>query len=276
MIKFDLSKCVRCGECVRDCVAGIIHQDADDVPSVSPENFKFCLNCQHCLAVCQTGAVECNGVTAEECSISHDFPRPEQMLDLISFRRSIRRFREENVDRETLDKLEKVLKWTPTGCNDHRLFFAVSADRASTDYFRNETVDLCRKLVKCRIPGWLFPRYRRFFHAVLTGEDLVFRGAPHFIVAATPGNAPCRAADPWIALSYFDLHAQSLGVGTCWCGFAERVFRLSGKMRRKLGIPAGYRIGAVMLFGFPEVHYPRATNPVPMLLKEISSGEQFQ
>lgn len=68
MIAVDAEKCVRCGACVRDCIVEVLKPGADGVPCVASGEERFCLNCQHCLAVCPQGAVVCNGVTPEECA----------------------------------------------------------------------------------------------------------------------------------------------------------------------------------------------------------------
>ena len=62
------------------------------------------------------------------------------------------------------------------------------------------------------------------------------------VVVCVRKNAPCRKQDPFIALSYFELYANALGLGTLWCGIAD---------------------GAIMLFGEPEVKFPRATMQEP-------------
>jgi len=118
-------------------------------------------------------------------------------------------------------------------------------------------------LIKSGIMRIVYPGYKRFEAALLGGKDFVFRGAPHMIVVATPKNAPCGKFDCSIALTQFDLYAQSLGVATCWCGFAYYAFTLNRGMRNLLQLPKGYRVGAVMLFGPPAVTYPRATDPEP-------------
>ena len=46
------------------------------------------------------------------------------------------------------------------------------------------------------------------------------------IVVSSNLKAPCANIDPIIALSYVELYAQSLGLGTCWCGFAQTCFKL--------------------------------------------------
>ena len=87
------------------------------------------------------------------------------------------------------------------------------------------------------------------------------------IVALTPKDAPCKEADPWIALSYFDLLAQSFKLGTCWCGFAVYAIKFNRKLQKHLAIPKGYKVSSVLLFGPPAVTYARATNPPQYALK---------
>ena len=264
MIQVDREKCVKCGACVRDCIVEILKPGADGFPAVAPELERFCLNCQHCLAVCPRGAVTCHGVTPEQCPAPGPLPEPEPMFDLLRQRRSIRQFKDENLPPEVLGKLKDSLAWSPTGCNDHRLFFTVIEDKAEMAFFRTEMSRMLKLLIRSGIMRLVYPNYKRYLQEILNGKDVVFRNAPHMIVAATPKNAPCREADPWIALSYFDLFAQTFGVGTCWCGFGVHAFRWNARLRKRLQLPRGYKVGAVLLFGPPAVSYPRATKPEPV------------
>jgi len=64
--------------------------------------------------------------------------------------------------------------------------------------------------------------------------------------------------DCLIALSYFELFAQSLNVGTVWNGLAKWAINdLVPETRQRLGIPDGHQIGYVMSFGKPAVQYSR-------------------
>ncbi len=261
MIQVDPGKCLHCGACIRDCIVEVLKPGDDGIPFLAPELERFCLNCQHCLAVCPAGAVTCHGVNAAQASPPGALPEPEAVLHLLRQRRSIRQYQDENLDRATLDRLEAALAWTPTGCNDHRLFFAVVEQKEEMAFFRTEMTRMLKLLIRTGIMRLIYPNFKRYLEEIAAGKDVVFRNAPHLIVAATPKDAPCREADPWIALSYFDLLAQSLGVGTCWCGFAVHAFRWNWRLRKKLKLPRGYRIGAVMLFGKPAVSYARATAP---------------
>lgn len=270
-IRIDPGKCVRCGACVRDCIVEILKFGPDGIPSVAPELEQFCLNCQHCLAVCPAGAVTCHNVASEDCAALGSVPAPEAMERLLRQRRSIRQYKNENLDRTTLEKLKYPLKWAPTGCNDRRLFFTIVEDKKEMEFFRMRIADLLKRLIRSGILRILYPNYKRYLGEILAGKDVVFRGAPHMIVASTPKNAPCREADPWIALTSFDLFAQSLGVGTLWCGFALCAFRWSRSLRKRLHLPPGYKTGAVMLFGKPDVSYARATAPPPSKILSLGN-----
>ena len=263
MITVDPSKCTRCGRCVADCIVQVIRMDRGGLPSI-PEKFeRYCMGCQHCLAVCPAGAIVCDGHAPENCVPAGPMPDEARMMNLIRQRRSVRNYRQENLPPEVMDKLLASLRWIPTGCNDHRLAFTVIDDMAKMEPFRARMLKITRFLIKSGIMRIVYPGYKRFEAAMLGGRDFVFRGAPHMIVAATPKNAPCGRFDVAIALTQFDLYAQSLGVATCWCGFAYYAFTLNRGMRKLLRLPKGYRVGAVMLFGPPAVTYPRATDPDP-------------
>ena len=108
-----------------------------------------------------------------------------------------------------------------------------------------------------------------YVNAIENGEDVIFRGAPHMVIVSVPLNAPCAGVDPMIALSYFELYAQSMGVGTLWCGFADACFKLMPDMCDYIGVPDGYKVSYVMLFGKPDIKYARITQPEEFEIESV-------
>lgn len=261
MVQIDRDKCLHCGACIRDCIVEILKTDSDGVPFLPQELEKHCLNCQHCLAVCPAGAVTCHGVSAADCTSNGELPEAEKMFNLLRQRRSIRQYQDENIPPEVMQKLKASLAWAPTGCNDHSLIFRIVENKEDMKFFSREMSNMLKFLIRTGIMRLIYPNYKRYLQEIMNDNDVVFRGAPHMIVAAVPKTAPCKEADPWIALSYFDLFLQTFGLGSCWCGFAMYAFRFNRKMRARLGIPQGYKIGGVLLFGKPAVTYSRPTAP---------------
>ncbi len=268
----DQGKCISCGTCVRDCVTEAIEMRGG-VPTVAPRGEKKCIKCQHCLAVCPTGAVSIFGIRPEDCAAVKTPPRPEEVESLLKFRRSCRHYKHEAVSRDKLDKLEEVVHWAPTGINMRELHFTVVE--------RVEAMDRFRGLVNQRIleaimnktlpPGMEELRLSR--PILERGDDLVFRGAPHLIAASARNGCQNGVVDSVIALSQFEVMAQSLGLGTLWCGFALMAFStLCPEAGKMLGIPEGFTLAYVMLFGEPAVVYPHATRPRPSGLNVIGAS----
>lgn len=264
MIHIDKAKCAACGACVRDCVVHVLTRGEDGYPAVRPGDDRFCLNCQHCLAVCSRGAVSCQGVGFDKTLDPEPLPDGRSVAALVRQRRSVRQWRADPIPEEVWLRLVESLAWMPTGCNDHRLHFTIVREKERMDWFRDEMSRALKLIVRSGILKLFYPNYRRYMDEVMRGDDVIFRDAPCMIVASTPKNAPCREADPWIALSYFDLLAQANGLGTCWSGFAVHAFRWVRRLRRALKLPQGHQVGAVLLFGPPGVEYPRVPRPRPM------------
>jgi len=97
--------------------------------------------------------------------------------------------------------------------------------------------------------------------------DVLFRGAPHLIVASVPAGVATPLPDCLIALSSFELLAQAHGLGTLWDGLATYAMRdLVPEARHTLGLPDDHLFGYAMLFGYPAVTYARTVqHPGPLV-----------
>ena len=262
MIQFvvDETRCTRCGQCVRDCVAKIISQTGADIPRIRPEDEADCIRCQHCLAVCPAAAVSIFGLRPE-CSqpLKEDsFPSLDKMLTLVRGRRSVRRYRDENVDPKLLRLLLETLGNAPTGVNRRALTFSVIDDREAMRRFRSKAYDLIAEAVASgQAPG----HHSGFLQEVSSGwrekaEDTVFRGAPHLLAVSAGPDSACPQEDVTLALAYFELMAQCAGLGTVWCGLAKWAMEAVPELKEAACIPPGSSY-YVMLFGLPAVSYPR-------------------
>ncbi|WP_321532141.1 nitroreductase family protein [uncultured Desulfuromonas sp.] len=261
MPKFIVDKgtCSQCGLCAKDCVANIIDLDSG-WPRIPKEKEMACLKCQHCLAICPTAAVSILGKSPSHSTLLQGaFPDPDQLEILIKGRRSVRHYTDENIESGLLQRLLDVACQAPTGENTRQVQLSVIDDKHMMDKFRQHTYDVIEKLAN---EGKLPEQRKVFANFVYLWRkkkiDVLFRGAPHLLVASVPRNMCSPVHDCVIALSYFELFAQSLGVGTVWDGLVRyAIDELLPGARTKLGIPEEHLIGAAMAFGYPAVHYQR-------------------
>lgn len=256
--KVNQQKCIKCGKCVLDCLMSIITMDKS-YPSIESRNESSCIKCQHCMAICPTGALSILGKNPEDSlSLAGNLPDPEKLEVLLKGRRSVRHFNDENLEPELMHRLLEVAGHAPTGVNARQVHFTVVSDRAVMAELRKEMYET---LVQLKQKGVLkggdhFKKYLQRWED--TGNDTILRGAPHLIVASAPQDCPCPEADCLIALSYFEIFAQSLGVGAVWNGlFTLTLKEILPEFRAKLGIPEHHLIGYVIAFGKPAVTYSR-------------------
>lgn len=260
-LKIDKTKCIQCGRCIQDCSCYVLEFDECKIPKIAEGGESRCMECQHCLAVCPTGALSILGVNPDKSLNIEKDHHPENVLNLIQSRKSIRHFKQENLDKENLNKLKDMLPWIPTGCNDHRMLFTFIDDIDAMEKFKNKTYDKLKYVYKQRPFPIEATKFLRFKELILSGKDPIFRNAPHMVVVSSPVDAPCADVDPVIALSYFELYAQALGVGTVWCGLVQGCLNLFPELVSELKVPEGYKPVYCMLFGVPNIQYKRITQP---------------
>ena len=262
-IEVNKEKCVRCGLCKSDCLTSCIEFDSENFPYM--KNEENCISCGHCMAICPTGALSFNHKNPDESEPVNYY----DILSLIKSRRSIRQYKEEEISEETFEKLKSMLAYVPTGCNSHSLHFSIVETKSAMDIIRNKVNENVLKALSYKALSPIVEKFEKYKKGFEEGKDIIFRGAPHMIVASSSIKAPCALEDPIIALSYLELYAQHLGLGTCWCGFAEMCLKFFPEICDMLEIPSGYKPVYVMLLGVPAVKYQRVIQPEAVNFSEI-------
>lgn len=261
MLEFRIArdKCISCGGCAADCPAHIIDMQGG-VPLIRAENEKRCYRCQHCLAICPTAALSILGRDPQQSvPLEGGLPQPEQLATLIRGRRSVRRYLDENVPAEEITSLLETAWHAPTGHNAREVNFFLIEDRAVMAELREQAY----RRIKQNIEQARLPVRLAFFKEFVpaweqSGLDVVFRGAPHLLVATAPKRVTSATADCLIALASFELLAQAQGLGTVWNGLAKwTIEKIVPELRDELGIPCDHVIGYCMSFGKPAIRYQR-------------------
>jgi Fe-S-cluster-containing hydrogenase component 2 len=266
----DHDLCTQCGTCIDDCPFHILEM-LPDYPAPNPTRVHHCIQCQHCLAVCPTGALSLLGFKAENSlPLPESLPSSRQMEALIRGRRSVRHYLPEPLEPATIDYLLRTVANAPTGKNKCQCLFTVIDDPATMNILRQETIEGLRYAIREKTLSESLGYFRHVVSAWDQGRDIIFRNAPHLLMVSVPPTVTTPDADIVIAMSYFELMAASMGIGTLWNAMIRWAFSIiSNDMYKRLGIPDDHAKGYGLLFGRPAVQYPRTVQRDELLLNRV-------
>ena len=155
------------------------------------------------------------------------------MLEVLRKRRSIRKYLETALKREQIEGLEEIVLRSPSAHNDKSWEFIFVEDRA-----------LLRELAGVR-----------------AGSSAFLSGATLGIVFL--GNEEVKdvwVEDASVAAMSAQLAAQAMGIGSCWVQIRNRDHApgvtAEDFVGRFLGIPAPFRVLAIVGFGYPAEEKP--------------------
>jgi nitroreductase len=161
------------------------------------------------------------------------------------------------MERDTIESLIKVARYAPTAGNSQLVQWNVFTDPAELKTIAEQTVD-CLQDIVAKQPEETYPAY---FPLILDGWDkgfdAILRGAPSLIVASAPQENPSGLVDVSIALSYLELLAMPMGLGTCWAGLVRRALATWKPLQETIGLPDGHVHYYLMTLGYPKFEYHR-------------------
>lgn len=252
MPDFDKDLCNGCSICVEVCPARLIRVEGE-LAELPADKEAMCLQCGHCAAYCPQLAVTVDYPGSRAyAGIS---PSPaitlEQMGYHLASRRSVRNFKTNPVERDTIERLMDMVRYAPTGSNSQTVEWIIVSSRDKLDALSH----IIGNRLEALLSGVMEPRSGDYLSYFLNewkkGRDIFLRRAPHLAVAHQPVQRGMVPIDAVIAASYFDVAAPALGIGTCWAGLFQMAASATGEIHHLLNIPEGYAIGGALMFGYP-------------------------
>jgi len=260
LLRIDAEKCQRDEFCVRECPTAIIRlSKTEGIPVIAPGSEGNCLDCGHCVAVCPHDALSHERIQIGDCPLIREELRlsEEQAVQFLRSRRSVRRFLDKPVEKEKIQRLIEASRYSPTAGNSQLVQWLVLNDKKQIAEIAGMTVDWLRDVVKDPRIAAASPYLPMVIAAWDAGTDSVLRGTPVLIVASAPKEAINGTVDITLALSYLDLLAPVMGLGTCWAGLLQAALLSSSAIYRAVGIPDRHPHHYPMMLGYPELKYYR-------------------
>lgn len=256
----DEKLCARDGICVAECPAFIIEMKTkESFPTVTDGGDARCINCGHCVAVCPHGAISLTRMNVDQCQPIDDalIIGEDQMEQFLRSRRSIRTYKVQDVDAETLTRLIDIARYAPTGSNSQLVQWLIVPTRDKVVQLTALAVDWMRNAIHKKDPMAEAFQMAGIVRAWDNGIDIISRGAPALIIAHGPEAYPIMTIDSAIAISYLDLAAPSLGLGSCWAGFFMAAAEYWTPLAEALSLPEGHKSFGAMMVGYPKFRYQR-------------------
>lgn len=253
-------KCHRDGICVAVCPLRILElSDGSPVPTPVEGAEELCIRCGHCVSVCPHGAFSHADIPIADClPVNEEFAlRTEQAEYFLRSRRSIRTFKEKEIEREKLVRLIDIARYAPTGSNSQQVKWLIVNSREKVHALAGIVIDMVRYLLKEGDPTAKAYRLDRAVTAWESGEDVVSRGAPCMVFSHAPKESPISQVDCAIAHTFLDLAAPSLGLGVCWAGFFMLAAPHWPPLQQALALPEGHACFGAMMIGYPKYKYFR-------------------
>ena len=248
MIYIDETKCIGCCACVKDCLSRAIVCEAGKARITKP-----CFRCGHCIAVCPSGAVSMDDFDMKEVlpfeKESFTIP-PDVLLNVIKYRRSIRQFRNEPVEKAKLEQLLEAGRFAPTGSNAQNVSYRVICDQIHE--FTELSMKEFRRYRDPELFARLFPPPMTPDRVNFEDDDFLFKGGHAVILAISPS-----AVNAALASAYMELLAHTMGLGVVYVGFFTRLTAVSEPVREWLKLRKEDTVVTALSIGYPDVEYHR-------------------
>ena len=259
-IVIDESKCQKDKLCVAECVRAIIRmKENDGFPEMVPGGEGFCILCGHCVAVCPHDALTHTHIPLEDCPpIQDDLVIDEgRAVQFLRSRRSVRKFKKSPVERDKITRLIEIARYAPTASNAQLVDWIVFDDPEKIRFLAEQTVGWMRETLERDPESREFPYLPLVIAAWDMGMDAVLKSAPALVIATCPQENRNGTVDVTLALSYLELAAPTLGLGTCWAGLFSAALRFSPPVREHAGIPETHTHFYPMMLGYNSIKYHR-------------------
>jgi nitroreductase len=179
------------------------------------------------------------------------------------------------VSRATVEELLEAARYAPTGHNARDLECVAVCSEGRRLELRNAIVGFYRRIF--RIAGHPLgralltaflgparvgelrdarPGVTRAEERLAQGGDPLFHQAPAILLFQAPPTETAET-DCAVAAAQVTLLAPSLGLGTCYIGYASAALRRSRRMAARFGVPRHRRVYTVLTLGYPSCTYRR-------------------
>ena len=182
---------------------------------------------------------------------------PEQCEKLLRSRRSIRVYKNRKVSRSLITRIIDIVGYAPNSCNMQSVKWPVIDKKEQLDSVRNAGIEWLRWNIENQGITSAPIDFKYMLEREEKGTDDLFHHAPVMVLAYGEKFNPMGSLDGVIALAYFDLMANSLGLGCCWDGLFNNMANSFAPMQDVLKLPENNQVWGCLLVGYAKLKFHR-------------------
>lgn len=241
-VTIDTNKCVGCGICAKVCVAHNITIKNKKAEII----FDDCVMCGQCTAVCPKNALSISGYHDKPVEKSEEIClNPEDVLDVIRFRRSIRQFKQTKIPKDVIAQILEAGRLTHTAKNMQDVSFVVLDKKK--DKLEQMAVKLFRRIKP------LADMFSPMARSNKIDDHFFFFNAPIAVVILAKDKT-----NGLLAAQNMEFVAEAHGLGVLYSGFFTMAANTSRKMKKAMNVPKGKNVAMTLVLGYPNVKFLRS------------------
>lgn len=170
-----------------------------------------------------------------------------ETITVIKNRRSIRKYKEEQIGDTEIQAIVESAVYAPSSMNQQRWHFTVVQNRE----LLNRMMEASREYLLKSNVDFLVERAQN-------PDFDIFHQAPTVVVITADDKARFIEVDCGAAAQNIALAAESLNIGSCLINMSSYMFEseMAAELRQELGIPEGYRHVLSVALGYKDVENP--------------------
>ncbi|MFX0139920.1 MAG: nitroreductase family protein [Candidatus Hodarchaeota archaeon] len=278
-VSIDQDKCIQCMECVRTCPTATLYEKNGNI-LISKLAKTQCIRCAHCMGVCSEDAVTIDRYDkSEKIPVPKFKIDPENLMNFMRSRRSIRLFKPDPIPKSELERLIDAARYAPSGHNDQPSQFTVITGEKVKE-IRNTIVkeisiivnslpedpEKMVKILENFVPknmvnsmiSVIDPMKRIFAEMEKGGRDVLFWGAPALIIITAHKRYNVNTMiieNATLAAAYLMLMAEAMDLGTISLGMLMFAIYYSRKVRKLIGLPKDHKARYCLAVGRKDTNF---------------------